>query len=376
MNGHEPSGRWHALKIGALRAKSWLLAAGLLLLGAQAAYAEDYECRNAVLPTFSPSDLRDLKVTGTCLVQIGVKSYFANVNIVDGGILVFRESDGLANSQTDFWASSIIIENRGQMSAFGAGGVGYGFNGGTLTIHLYGKNEAVWNAATETFTTQNLGTVCKSGPNDNFGKPQGPCGVDLDIWNSNGSKEVMLPINDDKNLPITDYFYQYGPLRGDGRCTDGSVFANGKCGAGTNPAAMVGYFGNKVLAVSFGGDLNLNGYKGATPSDEYGDVDPLNSGTSWMRLSDGHSLPNEFSLPDGSSLLLLEREPRNRWQAGDEVVLTTTDYLPGHSEKLKISNNYRGGAQLPFKAIESRDGKIRWPHNGVRSGGYADPNRP
>ena len=49
----------------------------------------------------------------------------------------------------------------------------YGVKGGTLTIHLYGNNEARWNLSTQTFTTQNIGTPCKSGPLDRFGSRKG-----------------------------------------------------------------------------------------------------------------------------------------------------------------------------------------------------------
>ena len=58
---------------------------------------------------------------------------------------------------------------------------------------------------------------------------------------------------------MRDYFYQYGPLHGDGKCGVGSVWAKGACTSG----GEVGYFGNKVLAVSYGGTLDLSGYKGA-----------------------------------------------------------------------------------------------------------------
>jgi len=141
---------------------------------AQAAAAADYECKGgAELPSFSANDLRDLKVTGTCRVRIGVKSYFANVNILDGGILLFRESGGPARSRTtsgrvrsssktaEPWSPTAV-----QKSA------AYGLNGGTLTIHLYGKNEAQWDAALQKFTTPNVGAICKSGPNNRFNKHQ------------------------------------------------------------------------------------------------------------------------------------------------------------------------------------------------------------
>jgi cell migration-inducing and hyaluronan-binding protein len=381
MNGYEPYR--HGCKLGGWarvsRMGSGLIAAGLLLLGAQAAEAAEYECGNGDLAALQPPDIRDLKVTGRCSVQINRKSYFGNVNIVDGGVLLFRESNGPGNSQTDFWASSIIIEKGGAMIADGAATrvLPYGVNGGTLTIHLYGKNEAVWNPVTERFDAQNAGAVCKSGPVDRSGRPQGPCGVDKDIWDSNGSKVVVLPISDDKNVPIADYFYQYGPLYGDGRCSDGSVFDKGRC---ANAQAQVGYFGNKVLAVSFGGQLELDGYKGATTSAESNqESDPTYSGWSWMRL--------DRSLAKDDTRLLVERDlyrPEilsTKWKAGDEIVVTTTDYMPGHSEKLKVTgvdNTYdpqhSGYYVVDFEAVDRKDGRpgVRWPHNGGRFGGYRD----
>ena len=69
----------------------WLLASGLLLFGAQPARAE-IECKGRVLPIYNvPGQADDLKVTGTCWVQAGQTSYFKNVNVLDGGILIFRE---------------------------------------------------------------------------------------------------------------------------------------------------------------------------------------------------------------------------------------------------------------------------------------------
>ena len=179
-----------------------------------------------------------------------------------------------------------------------------------------------------------------------------------------------------KPVPIRDYFYQYGPLHGDGRCTgtEKSVFKDGKCRNSQGnepPGAQVGYFGNKVLAVSYGGTLDLAGYKGAKYAPNR---DPLDSGRSWMRLADGQSLEV------GATSLVLERDPNlgcddsycwqgGRWSGDDEIVVTTTDYLPGHSEKLTIDPAYNGGTTVKF--LE----KIQWPHNGVRYGGPNDPKQ-
>jgi hypothetical protein len=51
----------------------------------------------------------------------------------------------------------------------------------------------------------------------------------------------------------------------------------------------------------------------------------------------------------------------------DEIVVTTTDYLPGHSEKLTIN-------KVDGTSVTLND-KIKWPHNGVRYGGHMDRGR-
>jgi hypothetical protein len=196
---------------------------------------------------------------------------------------------------------------------------------------------------------------------------------------------------------ISDRFYRYGPLHGDGKCNDvGSVFdkARGACTSG----GEVGYFGNKVLAVSYGGTLGLFGYKGAMYA-VGPDQDPSYSYTSWMRLADGSSL-EAGSANTPSRSLVLEMDPMGLcygtrpdgavqpcWDRGDEIVVTTTDYLPGHSEKLRIQTIARTNpgnpgdptATVTFDALDDQerivDTGVRWRHNGVRYGGPKDPKQ-
>ena len=54
------------------------------------------------------------------------------------------------------------------------------------------------------------------------------------------------------------------------------------------------------------------------------DADPVQSGMSWMRLKDGNSLKPT------NQQLMLERPvgTTQQWQKDDQIVLTTTDYLP------------------------------------------------
>jgi cell migration-inducing and hyaluronan-binding protein len=339
-----------------------LLALTLLVLGTQAAQAVVQTCSGGVLPGGDRASPPDLLVTGRCVVPLNTTLYYGNVNIVAGGLLLFYEDYAQADSKTHFWASSIIIENGGVLSAYGRDrqpvSLPFGIKGGVLTIHLYGKNEAEWNSNTQRFVQQNQGALCKS-------QTPAPCGIPQTTWESNGASKVDLP-SLAQGKQINDYFYKYGPLHGDARCTKGVYNkATGECSIS---GGEVGYFGNKVLAVSYGGTLSLFGYKGATiPApdpvcDADPDCPPLNSRTSWMRLADGSSLEV------GADRLVLERDP-GTWQAGDEIVVTTTDYIPGHSEKLQIASDYKGGTAVFFAAVDSASKKIQWPHNGVRYGG-------
>jgi hypothetical protein len=378
------------------RLGSCLLAAALLTSGSETVRAQVQApslvtCGDGALPAQpSTSAVPDLKVTGTCTVGLGTTYYYGAISIVRGGTLLFRESTyrgpdgGPQDSKTHLWASSIIIENEGAMVADGGpymqGMTAFGYYGGTLTIHLYGSNEAIWDRNAHKFTQENAGVGCMTDQSSAVG----PCGIPVlaadgvtKFWENNGKDILPLPGEDKDRNPVRDYFYQYGPLYGDGRCLvsgkeDKTVnFSNGLCrnSAGTpvDNAKPAGFFGTKVLAVSFGGTLDLAGWKGAT-YDGYWDNVPDHSGTSWMRLADGQSLEV------GDQSLTLERYAG--WHADDEIVVTTTDYLPSHSEKLQINADYKFGPTIPFRAVESGDGKIRWRHNGTRYGGPNDGTGP
>ena len=348
-------------------------------------------------PWQSPQTAPDLEVAGLCFVPLHQTYYFRNVNIIrttqqnSRSILLFKEDDGPAGSRTHFWARAIVVENGGELFAYGRdynkdnnlSWQPFGFNGGVLTIHLYGSNEASWNQDKQQFDKQNQGALCTSPLGTaGAGQTPAPCGIPQATWNSNGASKVDLPGLDGQGKQISDYFYKYGPLHGDAWCNAaGSVFdkAAGACTSG----GEAGYFGNKVLAVSYGGTLVLRGYKGASfPAGADPGLDPdssLNfaySGNSWMRLADGNSLEV------GDTSLVLEKDPNDPngipgrcyvsnaapcWGVGDEIVVTTTDYLPGHSEKLTINKI--------DKATVTFNEKIKWPHNGLRYGGAMDRGR-
>jgi len=256
---------------------------------------------------------KDLLITAPCNVGAGEYKY-RNINIIANGVLNFMDE----GAETIFWAKSILVENDGKLTAGTNTEAGaFGANGGKLTIYLYGSKT-------------DAGIACMS-PQRTSGIP---CGVDSTIWTSN-TKDTVNPSTCAKNeMPDgeSECFYNYiDPV---------------------NPNAD--FFGSKVLAVSYGGTLELYGSKGAT----YSSLPSSNSGTSWRRL-DGNLSPPATSLK-------VDRDVD--WQEGDHIVVTTTDYLPGHSEKLEITSR-TSARQFSFKVLDPHTnveipGGLQYPHNG------------
>ena len=107
------------------------------------------------------------------------------------------------------------------------------------------------------------------------------------------------------------------------------------------------FFGRKVLAVSNGGTLQLFGEKGATKGSI---ADPnLVSGKSWARL--------DATAADARSITL---DRIVDWETGDQIVVTTTDFLPGHSEQRQIASISTSGG----KSVIDLNGSLSYPHNG------------
>jgi len=272
----------------------------------------------------------DLEVTGDCEVDgkvNGNEYHYHNVNIYTskgfnvGGTLRFDDA------KIKFRAESILVENGGTLRA-GTPAAPIGTNG-SLTIFLYGNP----NMQTDP------GITCKS-PGETCGVPTAP----TDIWNSNPNMIMKMrrPTSCASLLlgnGITDCFYKY------------DVFDKGDI-AGA-------YFGHKVLAVSYGGSLQLYGKKGATICDPSQpgseacklDADPSKSGLSWVRLAKS-AKPTDMSLT-------VDRDVSGWNPAMGEtvqIVLTTTDYVAAHSEVVTVKS-----AQGTTIEINQ---PIAWPHNG------------
>ena len=259
--------------------------------------------------TLAPGSGEDLEVTGTCTVEPSATAYrYGNVNIYGkDGKLIFKDGT------TTFWAKSILVESGGSLLAgvdpvSGAvKPIGSTVPGAVLTIYLYGAPQ---NPGTDSQQNDGgKGITCRS----NNGATNPPCGIDPVVWASDGGTQCNRtnePTDKDKcNLPggVIDYFYQYHPL----------TYDDGKTGD------AVGYFGYKVLAVSYNGILKLFGQKGVKP----GALVSSDSGYSWVRLAK--------SLKPTEKTLTVDRAVD--WAAGDRIVVTGTDYLPAHSEQLQIT---------------------------------------
>ena len=282
-----------------------------------------------------------LSITKPCRVIAG--SYrFGNVNILGDGTLTF------ADAAIDFWASGILIENGGTLIA-GSAEEPIGSKGGLITFHLWGKDA---NAAGTKPDVQGVGITCLSPGSS-------PCGIPDALWKSNehahADPKTAIRIKNVKDFSAAsyppgrtdDYFYAYEPLFYDG---------------GADPLTKrIGYFGYKVIGVSYGGSLHLFGKKGVAT----GAIDDSSSGLSWVRLNKSVGGFNAGeSCEKGACQLALDRIVD--WKEKDIIVVTTTDYLPGHSEELQITGiaKYTDPKDKLEKTLLTVDKKIEHLHNG------------
>ena len=141
------------------------------------------------------------------------------------------------------------------------------------------------------------------------------------------------------------------------------------------------YFGYKTLAVSYGGTLRMYGLDGATYADTNNPstLNPQDPGISWARLNtcangatDSGSKCINGVLQAGANQLVLDC-PANlvtppsganavsfkgvNWQTGDEIVISTSDYFPGHSEVATIESVSADGKTITLTAA------LKFPHN-------------
>lgn len=307
--------------------------------------------------------MTDLKVVGQCDVVSDAGNsnyYFHNVNVVKGGELKFHD-----DNDTDFYAESIVVEEGGKITAISTQ---KGFlprrrkldevlpYAKRLTIHLWGAEG-------------DAGIECASTKDSDHG----PCGIPKAVWDANPTMADHMEHDQgppsQKNAPCKsenqymggeDCFYRYEVQ--DKQDRD----ANRKA-----------YFGHKVLAVSYGGALQLFGSKGVSYIAEQGvcspttpgnECNPAFTGTSWARLT---------SLSADRTKIKINAKVD--WAANDIIVLTPTDYLPSHFEERTITAVDENTGELTLdKALEFDHNAKTFPLDGVPAniGPKDDPNVP
>ncbi|MGE0419155.1 MAG: hypothetical protein AB7O80_20315, partial [Acetobacteraceae bacterium] len=271
----------------------------------------------------------DLEIKGDCTISTTGQHFWGTVNVTAGGTLRFVEpATPRQEGQPDlieFWANAIIIENGGALKAGVGDAAPFGTNGYALQIVLYGADQS----GGDPFKKEGVGALCATPTTAEVAE----CGIPSALANAHGTP-AQYTVEDG----VTDDFYPYHGLFGDS--------AKGTGG-------RIGYFGYKVLALSFGGTLELHG-KGGTTGATAADADPTQSGTSWRRLA------ADLKPGDGTTTeITLDRDVSGDWQPGDRVVVTSTDYLPNHAEEFVIARDGVKGSKITVI------GAPKFPHNGT-----------
>lgn len=329
-----------------LSAIAVVLVMSAIVTGGGSSAAVAATCTGGSLPV--KIDGEDLEVTGDCTVGAGTYKY-GNVNIY--GTEQKPASLTFQDATIEFWAKSILVENHGSLLA-GSDGKGHVTPiAGPLTIYLYGEDQTK-NVPNKKGT----GILCTT-PLSSKGSP---CGIDDAVWIAKDTAKCNRDDGNKCTLPggVVDYFYQYHSLPYDG--------------ADTNA-----YFGYKVLALSYGGTIQLFGKRGATYAS---DGASSSSGTSWARLAKTIDRKKDTT---GDKTLVLDRAVD--WQVKDQIVVTTTDYLPGHSERLSITglkdcDNNKLCKSFDFVRVDEDTDNltvegVKWRHNGDYYGLSKVPSR-
>ena len=255
--------------------------------------------------------------------QAGAMPYVHDiVNILAGGGLYFVENPGRT---IDFQVKSLLVEQGGVLQA-GSPNCPFGNQGGTLSLGLYGDDPSMQ----ATVPNPPPGIQCLTNPTGH-----------------DGAARCFPPDRD--------------PEQGSFYCTVSN--SSDPCSATMAPAtdpnnALLEHYGNlnfdptpwgyKVLGVSYGGSIRLFGHKGAkplqdpawggqydsgptcvVPSAQQSTLDAAEmqawadlTGSSWTRLQ---------AINSERTQLTLDRVVSD-WAAGDQIVVGTTDWYPGHSE--------------------------------------------
>ena len=112
----------------------------LLLIASFPASAQQGDpCPRGALGQHDKTNPPDLVISEVCHVKAGGRFFYGNVNIIQGGHLVFDDPPDATPS--DFWARSILVDG-GTLSAKSLSARPTATVGEILTIHLYGPDQS------------------------------------------------------------------------------------------------------------------------------------------------------------------------------------------------------------------------------------------
>jgi len=283
------------------------------------------------LPTNGPpaSGTPPALIVDSCLTVGSGQYVYGYVNVIDGGTLYFQDDSGTI----DFRANSVLVQQGGSVKA-GSWCCPFGVHGGQLDIGIWG-NDPTGQGKTPTPSTAGIGCVDAAGDS-----------VDCFPHHLAATPHYCtVPNSDDPCSGTTPT-----PNVGDNALFEGHMDHS----AGGLPFDAGASFGYKVLAVTYGGSLELFGLKGVAAQDR---TDPSVAQTAcpvptptaqhdpeaWAALTGESWARLDATAMAGAPEIVLDRSVT--WEPNDEIVIATTDWQTSHSE-LRTINNNQGGGQL------------------------------
>ena len=285
-----------------------------------------------------PSDL----IVDSCLVVGSGQYVYHYVHVLSGGTLYFADDGG----RIDFRTASVLVQQGGRVKA-GSWCCPYGSYGGKLDIGLWGSDPT--DQGTQPPSTPGIDCVDDTGL-------RVPC-FSHDLIHT--PHYCTVPDSDDpcssptEPADIGDNALFEGHIGHGGQATATPTTAGSPTATPGTPSTDPGLpfdegaaFGYKVLAVTYGGSLELFGAKGVDPAFRSDPsvrdaacavpaADQQNDPAAWATLSGASWVRLNADAPVHSAQIIIDRPVD--WQQGDRIVVGSTDWYPGHSEEAVIA---------------------------------------
>lgn len=315
-----------------------------------------------------PPDL----IVSTCQVVGSGLHVYRYVNVVGGGTLYFDDDGGTI----DFRASSVLAQQGGRVKA-GSWCCPFGSYGGSLDLGLWGDDPTGQGQTPTPTSTAPPGTTRTRTP--------APPPPGIGCVNASGTPTPCFPHEltllphyctvADSDSPCSG---ETAPAVGDNALFEGHMDHGVTGGLPFDGGAQ---FGFKVLAVTYGGSLELFGAKGVAPGHRSDPsvrstacpvpaADEQHDPAAWAALSGESWARLDAIAAAQSQSIVLDRAVD--WEQGDRVVVGSTDWHAGHSELVTIAGIESDGSF-------SLSVPLAYGHNGVLydiGGDIPDPPSP